>query len=154
RSSARRRSLRRKISVLQRTFLLGLQKLAAKRGIQNTCFSRQPSPEGQESRQGDRIMVAGLTLSERRLALVILFLLGLTGLAMAAAGRGDLMGAHGFVVLVFALGVAWLVMAGFYAPEPGEERLARYYDDPTKAGIVLTMAWAVFGMFFGVWVSA
>ena len=99
-------------------------------------------------------MVAGLTLSERRLALVILFLLGLTGLAMAAAGRGDLMGAHGFVVLVFALGVAWLVMAGFYAPEPGEERLARYYDDPTKAGIVLTMAWAVFGMFFGVWVSA
>ena len=99
-------------------------------------------------------MVAGLTLSERRLALVILFLLGLTGLAMAAAGRGDLMGAHGFVVLVFALGVAWLVMAGFYAPEPGEERFARYYDDPTKAGIVLTMAWAVFGMFFGVWVSA
>ena len=99
-------------------------------------------------------MVAGLTLSERRLALVILFALGLVGLAMAAAGRGDHMGAHGFVVLVFSLGVAFLVMAGFYAPEPSEERLARYYDDPTKAGIVLTMAWAVFGMFFGVWVAA
>ncbi|MCO5148134.1 MAG: cytochrome-c oxidase, cbb3-type subunit I [Aquamicrobium sp.] len=99
-------------------------------------------------------MVAGLTRSERQLALVILTLLGLAGLAMAAAGRGDLMGAHGFVVLVFTIAVAWLVMAGFYAPEPGEERLARYYDDPTKAGIVLTMGWAVFGMFFGVWVSA
>ncbi len=99
-------------------------------------------------------MVAGLTRSERQLALVILTLLGLAGLAMAAAGRGDLIGAHGFVVLVFTIAVAWLVMAGFYAPEPGEERLARYYDDPTKAGIVLTMGWAVFGMFFGVWVSA
>jgi len=99
-------------------------------------------------------MVAGLTLSERRLALVILTLLGLTGLAMAAGGRGDLMGVHGFIVLLFSLGVAWAVMAGFYAPEPGEERLSRYYDDPTRFGIVLTMAWAVFGMFFGVWVAA
>ena len=99
-------------------------------------------------------MVAGLTLSERQLALVILLALGLAGLAMAIAGRGDLMGGHGFVVLAFSLGVAFLVMAGFYAPEPGEERLSHYYDDPTRAGIVLTMAWAVFGMFFGVWVSA
>ena len=77
-----------------------------------------------------------------------------TGLAMAAGGRGDLMGVHGFIVLLFSLGVAWAVMAGFYAPEPGEERLSRYYDDPTRFGIVLTMAWAVFGMFFGVWVAA
>jgi cytochrome c oxidase cbb3-type subunit 1 len=99
-------------------------------------------------------MVAGLTLSERRLALVILFGLSLAGLAMAAAGRGDPMGAHGFIVLIFSLVLAFVVMAGFYAPEPGEERLARYYDDPTKFGVVLTMLWAVFGMFFGVWVSA
>jgi cytochrome c oxidase cbb3-type subunit 1 len=99
-------------------------------------------------------MVAGLTLSERRLALVILFALSLAGLAMAAAGRGDLLGAHGFVVLVFALGLAFVVMASFYAPEPGEERLSHYYDDPIRAGIVLTLVWAVFGMFFGVWVSA
>ena len=99
-------------------------------------------------------MVAGLTSSERRLALVILALLGLAGLAMAAAGRGDPIGAHGFIVLVFSLGVAFAVMAGLYAPEPDEERLSHYYDDPTKFGIVLTLAWAVFGMVFGVWVAA
>ena len=93
-------------------------------------------------------MVAGLTHSERQLALVILSLLGLAGLAMAAGGRGDPVGTHGFVVLVFTLGVAFVVMAGFCTPEPSRERLSHYYDDPIKFGIVVTMAWAVFGMFF------
>ena len=99
-------------------------------------------------------MVAGLTYSERWLGLAILAVLGFAGLAMAVGGRGDPMGAHGFIILVFSLGVAFFVMAGFYAPEPGHERLSHYYDDPIKFGIVVTMAWAVFGMFFGVWVAA
>ena len=34
------------------------------------------------------------------------------------------------------------------------DRQASYYDDPIKVGIVLSMAWAVFGMFMGVWVAA
>ena len=38
--------------------------------------------------------------------------------------------------------------------EPTEDREASYYDDPIKAGIVLAMVWAVFGMFMGVWVAA
>ena len=99
-------------------------------------------------------MVSGLTVSERQLALVVLALLALCGLAMAVAGRGDPLGAHGFIVLAFGVGIAFLVMAGYHAPEPPEERLSHYYDDPTKAGIVLAMIWAVVGMFFGVWVAA
>src|SRR5690606_38257508 len=39
-------------------------------------------------------------------------------------------------------------------PEPVEDRALSYYDDPIKAGIALTMAWAIFGMFVGVWVAA
>src|SRR6202008_3718493 len=32
-------------------------------------------------------------------------------------------------------------------------RFARYYDDPSKAGIILAMAWAVFGLAVGDWVA-
>ncbi|WP_315918301.1 cytochrome-c oxidase, cbb3-type subunit I [Mesorhizobium sp. SP-1A] len=99
-------------------------------------------------------MVSGLTVGERQWALGTVLVLALVGLAMAAGGRGDPMGAHGFVVLIFSVLVGFVVMAGYYASEPDEARLAHYYDDPIKAGIVFTMAWAIFGMAFGVWVAA
>jgi cytochrome c oxidase cbb3-type subunit I len=99
-------------------------------------------------------MVSQLTISERQLGLVILSALAACGLALAIVGRDDLLGAHGFIVLLASIGVAFLVIRGYYNPEPDESRLSRYYDDPTKAGIVLSMIWAVFGMFFGVWVAA
>ncbi|MGB5799578.1 MAG: cytochrome-c oxidase, cbb3-type subunit I [Mesorhizobium sp.] len=99
-------------------------------------------------------MVSQLTLSERQYALVILVLAALCGLAMAAGGRGDPLGVHGIIVMIFSIGLAFVVMAGYNTPEPDPERLSHYFDDPTKVGIVLTMAWAIFGMFFGVWVAA
>ncbi|MBL8577248.1 MAG: cytochrome-c oxidase, cbb3-type subunit I [Mesorhizobium sp.] len=99
-------------------------------------------------------MVAGLTVSERQLALLVLGLLASGGLAMAAAGRGDPLGAHGFIVLIISVALAFLVLSRYHDPEPSQERLSEYYDDPTRVGIVLAMIWAVIGMFFGVWVSA
>ena len=99
-------------------------------------------------------MVSQLTLTERQYALIILVLATLCGLAMAAGGRGDPLGVHGIIVMVFSIALAFVVIAGYYAPEPDPERLSHYFDDPTKVGIVLTMAWAVFGMFFGVWVAS
>jgi cytochrome c oxidase cbb3-type subunit 1 len=99
-------------------------------------------------------MVSQLTVSERQLGLVILSALAVCGLAMAIAGRDDLLGIHGFIVVLASVGVAFLVIRGYYTPEPDESRLSRYYDDPTKVGIVLSMIWAVIGMFFGVWVAA
>jgi cytochrome c oxidase cbb3-type subunit 1 len=99
-------------------------------------------------------MVSGLTVAERQFAIGVSALLALCGLAMAIAGQDDLMGAHGFVVLVFGVACAFLVLARYFEPEPSEERLTQYYDDPTRVGIVLSLLWAVAGMFFGVWVSA
>jgi cytochrome c oxidase cbb3-type subunit 1 len=99
-------------------------------------------------------MVSGLTVSERQLSLAVLTMLALCGLAMAAAGRADALGVHGFIVLAFSLGLIFLVISRYNDPEPPAERLAHYYDDPTRVGIVLTMIWAVVGMFFGVWVAA
>ena len=99
-------------------------------------------------------MVAQLTRGERQLAIVVLTLVALAGLAMAVAGRADPIGVHGFIVLVASVGLIFVVLSSFYAPEPSPERLDHYYDDPSKVGIVLTMAWAVVGMFLGVWVAS
>ena len=73
---------------------------------------------------------------------------------MAALGRSDALGVHGVIVMLFAAGLLYAVMSSFYEPEPTEVREASYYDDPIKVGIALSMAWAVFGMFMGVWVAA
>ena len=99
-------------------------------------------------------MASGLTLAERQLALVVLVLLAACGLAMAGVGQNDPLGVHGFIVLAVSIGLIFAVIARYFDPAPGAERLAQYYDDPTRAGIVLAMAWAVVGMAFGVWVSA
>jgi cytochrome c oxidase cbb3-type subunit 1 len=99
-------------------------------------------------------MVSGLTTAERQLALLVLVLLAACGLAMAGAGQQDPLGAHGLIVLIVSVGLIFAVIRRYFDPEPSEERLAQYYDDPTRAGIVLAMAWAVVGMAVGVWVAA
>ncbi|MGE0774355.1 MAG: cytochrome-c oxidase, cbb3-type subunit I [Sphingomonadaceae bacterium] len=100
-------------------------------------------------------MVSGLTVSERQWSMAILVVLAAVGLAMAAAGAGraDPIQAHGFIVLLFSLGFLCVLLNGYFAPEPSETRLESYYDDPSKAGIVIAMAWAVFAMFIGDWVA-
>ncbi|HTO40260.1 MAG TPA: cbb3-type cytochrome c oxidase subunit I, partial [Rhizomicrobium sp.] len=99
-------------------------------------------------------MVSQLTHTERQTALGILLLLMLCGLTMAAAGHGDPLGVHGFIVLAYSVGLAFVVMRDFYTAEPDPARLSQYYDDPIKIGIGLTLVWGVFAMGFGVWVAA
>jgi len=100
-------------------------------------------------------VVSGLTINERQGAIVILVLLAVIGTVMAAAaGRtGDPMSVHGFIVLLFSLAVLAAVFWGYYTPAPDEGRLKSYYDDPSKAGIIIAMIWAVIGMFVGDWVA-
>jgi len=45
------------------------------------------------------------------------------------------------------------VFGGLFAPEADPTRLDSDYGDPTKAGVVLALVWAVFGMFAGDWVA-
>ena len=98
-------------------------------------------------------MIGQLTKNERQIALIILIGLAVCGLAMAIAGRHDPLGAHGTLVIVAALAGIFFVISGYYLPEPTEEQHYHYYDDPTKAGIILAMGWAVFGLFIGDWVA-
>ena len=88
-------------------------------------------------------MIAQLTKNERQLALIILLAISLCGFAMAVAGRGDPLGVHGAIVLLAGIAGAFGVISGYYAPEPGEDRLDRYFDDPSRMGIILAMVWVV-----------
>lgn len=99
-------------------------------------------------------MVSTLTRIERQGALIISGFLAVSGLALAIAGRDDPLGLHGFIILGFGITCAVTLMREFDEPEPGNERLSYYYDEPIKAGILFAMAWAVFAMFIGVWVAA
>src|SRR5690554_6291578 len=103
---------------------------------------------------GGTEMVATMTIGERQLALFIAVLLAIMGLALAVAGRADLLGAHGFIIFLAGLLCIFAVGRSLDAPEPSASALARYYDQPTKVGILLTLLWGIVGMFFGVWVSA
>ncbi len=98
-------------------------------------------------------MISGLTIGTRQFAIVILILGALVGLGMAVAGAGEAFGAHGFIVLAFSGVLLFAVLNRLDDPEPPQERLRSYYDDPIKVGIILAMIWAAIGMFFGVWVA-
>ena len=98
-------------------------------------------------------MIAQLTKNERQLALIILLAISLCGFAMAVAGRGDPLGVHGAIVLLAGIAGAFGVISGYYAPEPGDDRLDRYFDDPSRMGIILAMVWVVAGLFVGDWIA-
>ena len=57
------------------------------------------------------------------------------------------------MVLLVGIAMVFVLLSGYFAPEPGEERLAHYYDDPVRAGIVLAMIWAIVAMLVGDWVA-
>lgn len=92
-------------------------------------------------------MIRQLNSTERQFAAVVLVMVAVAGVAMAAMGRSDTLGVHALLVILFAGGLLYPVLSRFYEPEPTEDREASYYDDPIKVGIVLSMAYAVFGMF-------
>ena len=72
---------------------------------------------------------------------------------MAAAGSSDPLGIHGAIVLLAGIGGAFGVISGYYEPEPGDDRLDRYFDDPSRMGIILAMVWVVPALFVGDWVA-
>src|SRR5262249_28019255 len=98
-------------------------------------------------------MLAQLTGIERQRALLILLTLAFCGLALAVMGSNAPLGGHGWLIMVAAIVGIFQVISVFYEPEPSNERLNHYYDDPTKFGIVVAMVWAVFGLFVGDWVA-
>src|SRR5438105_1102365 len=98
-------------------------------------------------------MIAQLTKAERQGALLLLVALTVVGFFIGIAGRDDPLGLHGALVFIAGLAGIFLIGSGYYSPEPSDERLTRYYDDPSKIGIILAMVWVVFGLTIGDWVA-
>ncbi|MBZ9656435.1 cytochrome-c oxidase, cbb3-type subunit I [Phyllobacterium lublinensis] len=99
-------------------------------------------------------MISQLTGIERIVAAFTFLILICFGVAMAAGGRDDLIGTHGWVISLAGIAGAIALLRGYDAPDPSPDRLSEYYDDPSKAGIILTLIWGVIGMLVGVWVAA
>ncbi|RWX27167.1 cytochrome-c oxidase, cbb3-type subunit I, partial [Rhizobium leguminosarum] len=95
-----------------------------------------------------------LTTGERGFAAAILIALMVVGVAMAAAGRFDPIGIHGAIVLVYCGALFCYILTSAFDEEPDASRFSSYYDDPIKVGVAFTLAWAIFGMFIGVWAAA
>ncbi len=98
-------------------------------------------------------MVGQLTVNERKLAFIILVLIAIFGMAMVITGADDLFMFHGLIFFLSGIGGIFLVISGFFLPPPDADTIHHYYDDPTRAGIILAMVWAVFAMFIGDWVA-
>jgi len=98
-------------------------------------------------------MVSQLTINERQRSILILLAIATLGLAMTLAGRDDPIGIHGLLVMTVSVAMIFVVISGYFAPEPSEDRLTHYYDDPSKVGIILAMIWVVFALFVGDWVA-
>jgi len=95
-----------------------------------------------------------LTTGERDFGAIVLIVLAIIGIAMAAAGRSDVLGIHGAMVLLYSLILLFILFSTAFGAAPDPTRLTRYYDDPIKVGVGLTLFWAIFGMFVGVWAAA
>lgn len=98
-------------------------------------------------------MLSRFSFSERVTALSLTVLLAIIGLTMFLAGHSSKLGLHGLLILAVALGIIFFMGIGFYSRDPDQARLERYYDDPTKAGVIIAMLWAVVGTGVGDWVA-
>ena len=58
-------------------------------------------------------MIAQLTTGERQLAIGLLLLLTVAGIAMAGAGQDDPLGIHGFLVIACSVGAIFYVISGY-----------------------------------------
>jgi cytochrome c oxidase cbb3-type subunit 1 len=98
-------------------------------------------------------MIEQLTRSERQNALALLLAVFCAGLLLLGIGKDDVLGAHGLLVMAAAVLGVFGVLSGYFALEPSDDRFDRYYDEPSKLGILLAMVWAAFSLFIGDWVA-
>ena len=99
------------------------------------------------------MMIAHLTRGERRNAAIIAAGMAIVGAAMVLVGQDDPLRVHGCIIAISCAGLMLSLLVKLDLPEPGDERLSEYFDDPSKAGILLAMVWVVFGLSIGAWVA-
>jgi len=98
-------------------------------------------------------VIRSLPVHHRRAGAVLAIGLIVLGLTMTAAGQQRVMVVHGEIMLLLGIVLAFSVGGAIYDPPPPAGASLRYYDDPTRFGIAMTLVWALIAMSVGVWVS-
>ncbi|MFK7992506.1 MAG: cytochrome-c oxidase, cbb3-type subunit I [Granulosicoccus sp.] len=98
-------------------------------------------------------MISELTGRERRQAQWVSSLVMIVGLLIAFVGRDNVIAIHGLAAALYGGVFLVLVYRHRLAPEPSPDRLAHYYDDPTKVGLIVSLLWGVFAMGVGDWIA-
>lgn len=99
-------------------------------------------------------MIQSLSLSERKNGAMLAVGLAFLGVLMATVARHGPMAVHGLMAAALGLYLSLTLLGACNGPDIAPGRETRYYDEPTKFGIIMTLIWAVIGMGVGVWVAA
>ncbi len=75
------------------------------------------------------------------------------GAALGLAGHNDVLGIHGLIMALFGLYFLFRVGGAWFSDASQPIDPTRYYDEPIKAGIVISMLWLVVATFVGDWVA-
>ena len=94
-----------------------------------------------------------LTRDERGVAIFLCFLLAGVGVALGLVGRNDVLGVHGAMMAVFGYGLGFVLIGGHFKAPKTRKPETRYYDDPTKFGVIVAMVWLVIATAVGDWVA-
>lgn len=99
-------------------------------------------------------MIKSLSIPERQSMLaIVLFFLAISAAMAGLADRG-VMSTHGLMAFGILVLLGFYIAGSFYGPDKSKVSKSRYYDDPTLAGVFLSLFWAILGMGIGVWVAA
>jgi len=97
-----------------------------------------------------------MTHSERALGVKLTAIVTSIGALMFLFGDDNAFSQQGAVVVLFGLVVLYALFMTRSQTEPSDTTLSYYYDAPIKAGIYLSLVWAMIGLFAlfaGVWVA-
>ena len=77
-------------------------------------------------------MIEQLTTIERQRALVLLLVVTLGGLVLLIAGKDEALGIHGALIMLVSIAAIFYLIAGYFAPEPVDNRQDSYWDEPSQ----------------------
>ena len=98
-------------------------------------------------------MISQLTRDERSSAMILCTILVIFGGVLGIAGRDDVLGFHGALLAACGIGLLFMIINRYHDAEPDPDGIKKYYDDPTKVGVIVSMIWLVFATFIGDWVA-
>lgn len=94
-----------------------------------------------------------LNRTERMVFLLVSVTVAIYGLFMSGLAIDRKYEFHGIIVMLFGTLLSFVAIAQFHARYQPSHSLEKYFDSPTRIGIIIAMTWGVVGMVVGDWVA-